>query len=603
MNNLNYGIIGNCTTAALVSIDGSIDWLCMPRFDSASVFAKILDKNNGGFMSFDVANKKETTQKYIENTNLLKTKFKTEDGIFEVIDFMPRYFFRNGDYYCPPDVIRYVRHIYGKPRFKTIYDPRLEYSTVKTEIIDNGKYITAYTKEPYNSMHLYSNIPNSTILNQEEITLEEDCFFLLSYNVKLFEQTIERTYLKLERTKVYWLNWSEITVNYNKYNREIKRSALILKLLSYQKTGAIVAALTTSIPETLGGIRNWDYRYCWIRDGSMVIRILTELGHFSVADRYMKYIISLMPEKDEALQVMYGIGGEKRLKETLLKNLSGYENSSPVRIGNAAYSQKQNDIYGIMMDAIYYYISKFQKSLSYSEDLWTIVRHTARIVAKNWHSKDRGIWELRNNSKHFTFSKVLCWTAIDRAKKIAILLNQNQYVEKWQKLEDEIRKDIENKAWNKKKEAYTQAYNSEDLDSSVLLMESYGFIEAKDPRYVKTVKAIKKELGHDGLLYRYKNEDDFGKPESAFTICSFWLVKALYEIGKKEEAVKRFEKLLSYSNHLGLFSEDLDFKTKRLLGNFPQAYSHLALIEIAIKISESSKSSEESIKKVLKGKN
>ena len=602
MDNLNYGIIGNCTSAAMISKYGSIDWCCLPRFDSSSVFAKLLDERKGGYMSFEVSNLINVKQKYIKNTNILRTIFTSKDGIFQVDDFMPRYHTENKGYYCPPDLIRYVRLISGKPVFRVLYDPKLEYAKYETFLADNIEHITAYTRKPYNSMHLYTDFSHYDILNKNYITLEKDHFLLVSFNLKLFKQTIDRTHLKYERTKVYWLNWADKTINYPKYSDLINRNALILKMLSYQKSGAIIAALTTSLPESIGDVRNWDYRYCWIRDGSMSIHVLSLLGHFSVADRYMKFLINMLPEKDEALQVMYGINGEKRLKESELGHLSGYKNSKPIRIGNAAYKQKQNDIYGMMLDAIYYYFYRFKTTLSYSEDLWTIVRHAARIVEHNWKRPDRGIWEIRNGSKHFTFSKVLCWTAIDRAKKMAILFKQDQYIEKWQKLADEIHHDIEKKAWSKKKQAFTQSYNSEDLDASVLLIAKYGFIDANDPRYVSTVKAIQKELEYKGLMFRYKNHDDFGIPSSAFTICSFWMIEALYMIGEKEAAEERFNKLLSYGNHLGLFSEDLDFNTKKLLGNFPQAYSHLAIIEIATMLSENPKG-EENIKKLIKRHN
>ncbi|HXK75010.1 MAG TPA: glycoside hydrolase family 15 protein [Bacteroidaceae bacterium] len=599
MDNLNYGIIGNCTSAALVSESGSIDWLCLPRFDSPTVFAKLLDSSKGGAMRIEVVGCVGINQQYIPRTNLLCTTFYSPDGLLEVVDFMPRYKPHGTDFYCPPDVIRYLRVVDGKPRVKIFFDPKLEYGKSDTIIEDKGPFICAYTNSPYDSFYLYSDLPHSSILNHEEMVLDDDHFLLMSYHQKLYKQDLTRTQLKMERTKVYWLTWCDVTVTYPQYNDLIQRSALTLKLLSYQKTGAVIAALTTSLPETIGEERNWDYRYCWIRDGSMVVRILTELGHNNVANRYMHYIINMLPDKDEAMQIMYGISGEKTLEEFTLDHLEGYEGSKPVRVGNAAYMQKQNDIYGILMDSIHYYFKKFSTSLSYSEELWTVVRLVVRIVRDNWHSMDRGIWELRNESKHFTFSKVLCWVAVDRARGIAEFLHQPHLAEEWKKLENEIRDDIEAHAWSEKKQAYTQAYGCEELDASVLLMLKYGYVCPGSERFRKTVFAIQKELEHDGLMYRYRNKDDFGTPKSAFTICSFWLASALYDIGEVDAAKERFERLLSYSNHLGLFSEDLDFKTKRQLGNFPQAYSHLAIIEMAIAMSEGESTPETIIRKCL----
>ncbi|MDA3927779.1 MAG: glycoside hydrolase family 15 protein [Prolixibacteraceae bacterium] len=595
MENLNYGIIGNCRSGALVSETGSIDWLCLPQFDSPSVFAKILDENTGGHFEILPTKAYKTTQKYIKNTNILCTRFVCSDGIFEVHDFMPRYRMeKDKERYSPADLIRYFKHVDGKPSFKITYHPKLEYAKYSTQNIVEEEYIKSTTTEGgYDSLYLYSDFDKETLLSGQTLTLKEDNFCLISYNQKLLRQTTEHANLKLQRTKVYWLNWVQRTTSYTNYSKEINRSALALKLLSYQKSGAVLAALTTSLPESIGEVRNWDYRFCWIRDASMVVKVMKHLGHSSISRNYLNFIINIMPDKDEKIQIMYGINGEKQLTEYELEHLAGYENSAPVRIGNAAYQQKQNDIYGILLDVIYQNFKIHDTSLINSEELWTIVRNVVKSVERNWQSPDKGIWEIRNEEKHFTFSKVLCWTAVDRALRIAALLNQKKYLKDWLELRKNIRLDIEEKAWSEKKQAYTQAYGSEDLDSSVLLMESYGFIEGMSPKYISTVEAIQNELEYKGLLFRYKNADDFGTPSSAFTICTFWLVNALIKIGRKAEAKKKFEELLSYSNHLGLFSEDIDFDTKRLLGNFPQAYSHLALIETAINLSEGEKTDEE----------
>ena len=601
MDNLNYGIVGNCKSAALISKDGSIDWLCLPKFDSSSVFGRLLDDEKGGHLAILPENLNETRQFYIPRTNILCTRFECEDGIFEVHDFMPRYQNQKEKYYSPPDIIRYFKYIDGNPSFRIIYDPRLEYAEYETKTVVRDNYIKSNTsKGPYDSLYMYTSFDKQKLVSGEVLHLMEDQFILVSYNQKLLQQDVKRAYLKLMRTQVYWLNWSERTTRFKEYNEEINRSALTLKLLSYEKTGAVLAALTTSLPETIGEERNWDYRFCWIRDASMVVRIMNGLGHLSLTQRYLDFIISLLPEKDERIQIMYGISGEKKLSEKILKHLKGYEGSCPVRVGNAAYKQKQNDIYGILVDVIYQQFKLFPASLEYSEELWTLVRNIVKMVERNWQKPDKGIWEFRNESRHFTFSKVLCWVAIDRAVKIGNLLRQEELFTEWERLRDRIRDSILKNAWSEEKQSFTQSYGSEDLDASVLLMESYGFVQASDPRFKSTVLAVQRELEHDGLMYRYKNEDDFGEPQSAFTICSFWLINSLYKTGYKEEARERFKSLLSYSNHLGLFSEDLDFKTKRMLGNFPQAYSHLAMIESAITISEGELSLEEVIREAIK---
>jgi len=586
MENLDYGIIGNCRSAALVSKTGSIDWCCLPEFDSSSIFAKLLDTEVGG--SFEIITDKAYTikQRYLENTSILVTTFNNGIDSFEVNDFMPRYSKENGGHHAPPEIIRYLRHLSGKPIFGVKYDPKLEYGLDKTINYVKRDFIISLTNtKKFDSLFLYSNLDSEKINNGQSFEMIEDCYFVLGYNEKIFVPTLKKVAIEFERTKVYWLNWSDRTSTYEQYNAEISRSAITLKLLTYEKSGAVLAAATTSLPETIGEVRNWDYRFCWIRDASMVVKVISELGHKELAKNYLQFIIDIIPDKDEKLQIMYGINKEKKLTEEILDHLSGYQNSKPVRIGNAAYIQRQNDIYGILMDVIHQQLINFSNDIENGEELWNITKGIAWVVGNHWQEKDKGIWEFRTEERHFTFSKVLCWTAIDRAIKVAEILAKNSKADKWRHLADEIKNDIMEFAWNDEVQAFTQSYGSSDLDASVLLMESYGFIEAKDPKFISTVHAIERELGHEGLLYRYKNKDDFGLPTSSFTICSFWFINSLYKIGEKKKAKALFEKLLGYSNHLGLFSEDIDFKTKRLLGNFPQAYSHLALIETAINLS------------------
>ena len=594
MDNLDYGIIGNCRSAALISKTGSLDWCCLPEFDSPSVFAKLLDENKGGSFEIKTDDNYDIQQEYHRNTAILITRFTDGENIFEVHDFMPRHLKREGKYNSPPEVIRYVKYISGSPKFSVYYDPRLEYGMGLTTHYVKANYIVSLThKQKFDTLFLYTSFNKNTVMDGGEIVLKEDGFFLMCYNEKILKPTVDRMALELERTKVYWLDWVAKGPTYRQFNDEIIRSGITLKMLTYDKTGAVLAAATTSLPETIGEVRNWDYRFCWIRDASMVIKVVSELGHKNSAKRYLQFIIDLMPDKDEKLQIMYGINKEKTLTERTLDHLDGYQNSKPVRVGNAAYKQRQNDIYGILMDVIYEQLVKFSNDIENVEELWSITKGVVWIVAKHWREPDKGIWEFRGEDRHFTFSKVLCWVALDRAIKVAKMFGKQRKIEKWSVLEQEIKRDIHENAWNKDINAFVQSYGSKYLDASVLLMEPYGFIHAKDPKYVSTVRAIEEDLSNDGLLYRYKNEDDFGLPSSSFTICTFWFINSLFKIGEEEKALELFGRLLGYSNHLGLFSEDIDFKTKRLLGNFPQAYSHLALIECAINFSK--KKSEERI--------
>jgi GH15 family glucan-1,4-alpha-glucosidase len=573
MQNLNYGVIGNCRSAALISEKGSIDWCCMPDFDSPSVFSKILDNEKGGSFGFIVDPDCIITQKYLYRTNILCTSFKLKEGCFEVIDFMPRYKTSDTDYFTPSEIYRYIRLVSGAPTFRVKYCPVLNYAKEEVSHVITDSHIKTFSRLwPTDCLYLYAGLDLNDILNEKEIKLTHHQFLLLSYNQKLIDIDFNRVYLEYQRTKVYWLNWTNRSKKFEKYTEEIIRSLQVLKIMSYQPTGAVLAALTTSIPETIGKVRNWDYRFCWLRDASMSIDTLLKMGHYKAAERFLGYITGILKSKQDSFQIMYGIRGERELKETDLPHLAGYEGSKPVRIGNAAYSQKQNDVFGYLLDVIYQYYRYFSGTLDEIEDMWEIVRNIIRTVSTHWEKPDQGIWEIRNNEKHFVFSKVMCWVAMDRAVKIAILLNKTRYAETWNSIANDIKEDILKNGWKEELQTFTQTYCSPDLDASLLLLAEYGFIEASEPKFQKTVLAVKNALFHNGLMYRYINNDDFGKPSSSFTICTFWLIKALFRIGNTEEAENIFKNLLTYGNHVGLYSEDIDFSTKRLLGNFPQAY-------------------------------
>jgi GH15 family glucan-1,4-alpha-glucosidase len=582
MNNLNYGVIGNCRSAALVSDKGSIDWCCLPDFDSPSVFARLIDNEKGGFFSVIVDDNYAISQKYLIWTNVLCTEFKSDQGTFEVIDFMPRYKLVDDDYFAPAEIYRYIKYISGAPAFRIRYNPAFNYASEEVSSITEDNYIRTFSMvTPTDCIYLYSSLNFNDILDSNEIVITQHQFLLLSYNQKLIDIDIQRVYLEFQRTKVYWLNWTNRSKKYQKYNEEIIRSLLILKIMSYQPTGAVLAALTTSIPETIGEVRNWDYRFCWLRDASMSLETLIKMGHYYSAQRFLDYLKRILKSKNDSFQVMYGIRGERELTETELSHLAGYENSKPVRVGNAAYSQRQNDVFGYLLNIIYQYYEFFPGTLDEIEDIWEIVRNISRTVSTHWEKPDKGIWEIRSDEKHYVFSKVMCWVAMDRATKIARALNKPYYAETWGDIANDIKDEVLRKGWKEDLQTFTQTYCNSELDASLLLMAEYGFIEAEDIRYQKTVIAVKNALYYEGLVYRYKIIDDFGKPMSSFTICTFWLVQALFRIGSKEDAKSIFENLLTYGNHLGLFSEDIHFSTKRLLGNFPQAYSHLALINTA----------------------
>lgn len=586
-HNLDYGVVGNCRAAALVSSFGSIDWLCFPDFDSPSIFAAILGRDTGGSLGFILPEGTTTSQTYLGETNILRTEFTSREGSFEVLDFLPRYIASPAQRHMPPELYRIIRPLSGRPRFRIIYNPVTNYARdVMEHKVLNGYVRSASVKDDNDNIYLYSSLSYKDILESREISLDRQEFLLVSYWQKLVMVTSEYVMLEFERTKVYWLNWADRSTRLAEYGEFVSRSLLVLKLMCFDMSGAILAAVTTSIPEAVGGERNWDYRYCWIRDASMSINTLMRMGHPNAAQRFMGFIRYLVRTKHDDFQILYGIRGERSLTEETLDHLPGFAGSKPVRVGNAAYRQRQNDSLGHLLEVIYLKYKYFPGPLEDLEEMWEIVKKMAKTVVAEWEMPDHSIWEFRNKVDHFVFSKVMSWVALDRAARIANYLRRPDYERRIRNHADTIKQDVLTKGWNSKINSFSQAYGSDEVDSSLLLMEQYGFLPADDPRYVMTVNRIRQELMHNGLMFRYKGHDDFGKPESAFTICTFWMVRALFVTGRQEDARELFEQVVSCSNHVRLFSEDLEFQTRRQLGNFPQAYSHLALIEVASLFSE-----------------
>ena len=576
MENLDYGIIGNCSTAALISKEGAIVWLCLPHFDSPSMFASILDPKIGGSFELTPQNLVSINQKYIPNTNILITNFVTETAVFDLIDFMPRYTYDEGGYHCPPDLIRFIRIRSGSPVIRFKYNPAMNYGASKTITRIHDSYAKSFSTDGiYESLYLYTNLDLKKVLATEPITLTEDSYFLLSYNEKLPNINLDFINLEYQLTRAYWMKWAaRSTYPQTPYNKEVIRSLLVLKLLTFQPTGAILAAATTSLPESIGSQRNWDYRFCWIRDASMTISVLARMGHMNAARRFMHFILNIIPFKDEKIQIMYGIRGEKNLTEYILNHLSGYQGCVPVRIGNAAYNQKQNDIYGVLLDVINIFLRTFPCDSQTKESLWTVVRSLAKTVTSSWSEPDRGIWEYRSQIHHFTFSKLLCWMAMDRASSIASFLGKHNYIQLWNNTREQIRKEILEKGWSEQMRSFSQFYGSNYVDAANLLMEPYGFLSADDP----VISAPLKNRGtimQNGFMYRYRNDDDFGKPESSFTLCSFWMIAALFKIGERKSRAM-FDNLppapiiWDFSVRISILQPDDCL--------ISEAYSHLALL-------------------------
>jgi len=587
-----HGIIGDLHSIALVGTDGTIDWYCCPRFDSPSVFGAILDKGRGGFYRIT-----PTTgdwipkQLYFPETNVLITRFLTPGGVGEVQDFMP---IQKGASAHRHRLIRRVLGVRGEMRFSVQVQPRFNYARDPHETIfhENGVLF----RSP--DLTLALETPVSLDYREEgaygEFTLHpgETANFVLE---QVPETYVPRSYSPhetreaFEHTVEYWRRWLAQSRYEGRWREMIHRSALTLKLMTYQPTGAIVAAPTTSLPEELGGGRNWDYRYTWIRDAAFSLYALLLLGFTEEAAAFMGWLTERFRETRPAeagpLQIMYGIDGRSELEEEVLSHLEGYRGSAPVRIGNGAASQLQLDIYGELIDAVYLYnryggaASQDEQGMPY-HDAWADLTRLVDWVCENWDQADEGIWEIRGGRQHFTYSRLMSWVAIERAIRIAFERGLPADVIRWQSTRDSIYHQIMARGWNEERGAFVQSYGADVLDASVLVMPGAKFIAPTDPRWLSTLDAIGETLVSDSLVYRYDvatSPDGLQGEEGTFSICTFWYVEALARAGRIDEARLAFEKMLTYANHLGLYAEQIG-RTGEALGNFPQAFTHLALV-------------------------
>jgi GH15 family glucan-1,4-alpha-glucosidase len=580
---MDHAIVGNCTSAALINPECSIDWLCLPFFDSPSLFGRLLDDKQGGYFRIWAEDIIDVRQQYVHHTPILKTKFTTKNGIFELMDYMPRFLAHDGEVMCPPEIHRNIHLIEGNPRIIVEFKPCPNYGLAPGSFTVTPDYLKANSaKGEYSSFYLYSDLDFNAVLRGESIELKASSYFVLSYHEKLTPMPQERVYLEYERTKSYWMDWIYRTSAPEKYREVVMRSIITLKLLMFQRSGAFVAAPTTSLPEIKGGERNWDYRFCWIRDASMIIDLFSRIGHVIASENFIKFILGRMLLKSENISVMYGINGERDIKEKVLEHLNGYEGSRPVRVGNAAYQQRQSDVYGELIEAIYsYFVINEEHKEKFNEELWTVVRSLANRVVEIWKEPDSGIWERRGPMRHFVHSKMMNWVALDRAAKIGRFVGKEQNIERYLKVADEIKQDVLKNGWDQELNSFVMFYGSKDLDASNLLMLHHGFLDAADPRIIGTVEASCQKLLRDGFVMRYTAEDEFGVPQNAFIVCTFWLINALYLTGRQQEAREMFHRVIGCANKFGLLSEVIEPKTGTLQGNFPQGYSHLALIQTA----------------------
>ena len=575
-----YAMLGDGQTAALVGRDGSIDWLCWPRFDSAACFNRLLGTDdNGRWSMVPEDTDAKSRRSYRDKTLILETHYENAEGAAVVIDFLPL---------TRPEchLVRIVRGLRGTMRFCSELIIRPNYGIAIPWIRRDKEGLRAVVGP--DALILRSVVdfePEGRKHCAKFAVSAGDCVdFVLSYHLP-FQPAPDaiRASKVLEHTEEVWQGWTGQYSRAGAYHDKILHSLITLRALIYEPSGAIVAAPTTSLPEELGGSRNWDYRYCWLRDATLTLFALMNGGYLNEAKRWRQWLLRSIGGDPSQIQIMYGIGGEQRIPEIELTALAGYENSRPVRVGNAAAGQLQIDIYGELLDALY---QARKRGLTQDDDDWTVQIELLNHLETVWCEKDEGIWEVRGDPKHFTYSKVMAWVAFDRAIKTVEEFGLQGPVQNWRVLRQRIHDDVCANGWNEKVGAFTQSYGSEKLDASILLISLTGFLPADDPKIRRTVEAVERTLMKDGFVRRYLTEGDDGLAgsEGAFIACSFWFVDNLVLIGRRDDAREMFERLLAISTDLGFMSEEYDIGAKRLIGNFPQAFSHIAMINSAFNL-------------------
>ncbi len=573
-----YALIGDCETGALVDRNGSIDWLCWPNFSSEACFASLLGTPENGYWKITPAEGDWTTTRcYRDSVLILETTFEQMDGAMRLTDFMP---IRGKN----SDVVRMVECIRGSVSVRMELALRFYYGLMVPWVTHIEDGVRAIAGPHLVVLHATVPVHGENLKTVAEFNLRkgEQATFTLTYGPShLPDPKGIDAQPAMEETESFWKKWNARLKYEGHYREAVVRSMMMLKALTYRPTGGIVAAVTTSLPEAIGGPRNWDYRYCWLRDSTLTLLALANGGYFDEAEAWQNWLLRALAGSPDQVQIMYGLAGERQLVEWEIEWLPGYEDSKPVRVGNAAAQQMQLDIYGEMVDSFFH----AQHSMrAHVENDFRILVRLLEHLEKIWQLPDQGIWETRGGPQHFTYSKMMAWVAFDRAVLLAEQLGYEAPVGKWKALRDTIHEEICAKGFNERKNSFVQAYGSDLLDASLLQMPLTGFLPGSDPRVKGTVEAIERELMPDGLVLRYdtaKVDDGLPPGEGVFLACSFWMVSSLQAIGRKDEACALFERLLKLRNDLGLLSEEYDVYRRRQVGNFPQAFSHIALINAA----------------------
>jgi GH15 family glucan-1,4-alpha-glucosidase len=575
-----YALVGDTQTAGLIGLDGSLDWLCMPRFDSGACFAALLgDAGNGRWLIAPAGTVRRSTRRYRPGTLVLETELETDEGTVRLVDFMP-------PREVVPDLVRVVEGVSGRVPMRMELTIRFDYGRVVPWVRRVGESLLAVAGPDALTLQSRVETRGEDLRTLAEFTVAEGdrVPFLLAWHPSHEPVPESPDPLRaLDDTERWWRRWSDRCSSGGEWHDAVLRSLITLKALTFAPTGGVVAAPTTSLPEQIGGVRNWDYRYCWLRDATLTLSSLLDAGYTEEASAWRDWLLRAVAGQPREMQIMYGAAGERRLTELELGWLAGYEGSTPVRIGNGAVEQFQLDVYGEVMDTLY---QSRSAGVAPDPSAWNVQRVLLDFLEGAWSDPDEGIWEIRGPRRHFTHSKVMAWVGMDRAIRTVEEHGLDGPLDRWRRVRSEIHEDVCRQGFDAERNAFVQHYGGSELDASLLMIPLVGFLPPRDPRVAGTVEAVQRELSEDGLLLRYRTDgaeavDGLPPGEGAFLPCSFWLVAALRLLGRTDEARRLFERLLSLRNDVGLISEAYDTRANRLVGNFPQAFTHVALLRAA----------------------
>lgn len=584
-----YALIGNGRTAALVARNGSIDWCCWPRFDSPAVFCRLLDAHHGGAFRVEPTTAYETSRSYIDQTNILATTFVTADGQVRITDFMPAPSDAGGSRVFPHRVLRKIEGLSGRVELEIEFRPTFDYARVPAELLLDPRGAVARTAEE--ALSLVSALPlephSGALAGRCTVAAGERIWLILTHSPRDGAENGLRfsdaeADAEFDRTIDYWNRWASACSYEGPYHEVVLRSALVLKLLIFEPSGGLIAAPTTSLPEEIGGVRNWDYRYSWLRDSGLMLDVMQQLGYHDESLHFIDWLEGICLGCSGNLQIMYTVDGSPVPAEEPLDHLGGYRGSRPVRIGNAAGQQTQRDAEGHILDAVFLCLERMPRPVR--PELWNLLRWLANRVAADWREPDQGPWEVRGEPRHFLYSKLYCWVALDRAVRLAERAGLPGDLDRWRQERQAIREAVLTHGYHGEVGAFTQSFGSTVLDASALTIPLVELLPATDPRVGSTMEQVRKQLMRGGLVYRYLDDDGLPGREGSFALCSFWLVSNLAQAGRLDEARELFERVCGHANDLGLLAEEIAPDSGELLGNFPQGFTHLGLVRAALHI-------------------